>query len=627
MTNESDTYAQAEPGKAPGSTFERKKMSIKTLRKRIALVAVAALAVTGLSTVPANAAVKSSPYGNVSGIALTQTTVPAVAGASVTVTATMTYGTIAAPGGGNTRVIPFNGILESAPSGGSTTVTAGEPAAVVVCGTAVCTDDVSTNSYRVTMAATSTLTAGNTGTATFAFTPQVAGTYVMRVWHDTVAADDGATDGVYVPSTDISNTISIVVAAAAGYSNSLSTSVVTASSTGAVTGPLVAGRDDEVRVSRATGTDAGTIKVTVLNTSGAAFNGTTVEASVISGPGLVLVDTTDNTTTNGTFRSHSVELTGANVAYVHVNADGNAGTGTVQVSVKDTTTGAVLGVLSTETFYFFATVAKLTATALLSVARAGTAIGCVSTTACSQAAFADTPFVVIKAEDSAGNLVPGLTVSAVPANTAAIGSGAVGTVGIGGRATLTTRGVTTDLNGLGYYNASLTGATGAASGSKSDVTFRTQLADGSFITSNAITASVGGSISKETVALDKATYTPGEPMIVTRTAVDSSGNPVYDGQSAAAVTFSKAVGGSVAASEYIGGKKATSATAPTVFAPVVGGPFTAIFTNATTGVTATTAATVSDPAAAAMDAQFASLVAAIAKLQKAINKINKRLNR
>jgi hypothetical protein len=56
MTNESDTYAQAEPGKAPGSTFERKEMSFKTLRKRIALVAVAALAVTGLSTVTANAA-------------------------------------------------------------------------------------------------------------------------------------------------------------------------------------------------------------------------------------------------------------------------------------------------------------------------------------------------------------------------------------------------------------------------------------------------------------------------------------------------------------------------------------------------------------------------------------------
>jgi len=56
MTNESDTCAKADPGMVLGSTIERKKMSIKTLRKRIALVAVAALAVTGLSTVSANAA-------------------------------------------------------------------------------------------------------------------------------------------------------------------------------------------------------------------------------------------------------------------------------------------------------------------------------------------------------------------------------------------------------------------------------------------------------------------------------------------------------------------------------------------------------------------------------------------
>ena len=590
--------------------------------KKVSAVAVASLGLGLLSVVPAQAAVKSSPYGNVTAIALTQATVPAVAGASVSVTSTMTYATIAAPATGNTRVIPFNAILESTPSGGQTTVTAAEPAAVVVCGTAVCTDDVSTNSYRVTMAATSTLTAGNTGTATWSFTPAVAGTYVLRVWHDTVAADDGATDGVYVPSTDISNTISITVAAAAGYSNSLSTSVVTASSTGGTTGPLVAGKDDEVRVSKATTTDAGTIKVTVLNTSGAAFNGTTVEASVVSGPGLVLVDTTDNTTTNGTFRSHSVALTGANVAYVHVNADGNAGTGKVEVTVKDTTTGAVLGVLATETFYFFGEVAKLTATPLLSVARAGTAIGCVSTTACSQAAFADKPFVVIKAEDSAGNLVPGLTVTGVPATTAAIGSTAVGTVAIGGRATLSTAGVTTDLNGLGYYNASVTGATNAVSGSKSDITYRTQLADGTFVTSNAVSVSVGGAATKEVVSFDKATYAPGEPMVITRTATDSAGNPAYDGQAAAAVTFSKSVGGSVSASEYIGGKKATSATAPTVFAPALGGAFSAILTSSITGATTQASATVTDANAGlltqidALNAKIVALNALIAKIMK-----------
>ena len=39
-----------------------------------------------------------------------------------------------------------------------------------------------------------------------------------------------------------------------------------------------------------------------------------------------------------------------------------------------------------------------------------------SATTCDQAAFADTPFVVIVAKDAGGNLVPGLTVAASIAN-------------------------------------------------------------------------------------------------------------------------------------------------------------------------------------------------------------------
>jgi hypothetical protein len=597
---------------------------VKTISlKKVSAIAVASLGFGLMSVVPAQAGTLADGYGNVTAISLTQATVPAVAGAAVTVNATMTLAAITAPGGSDTRDINFRAILESTPAGGQTTVTAASPNTIVTCTTAVCTEGESTNLYKLIQGAASVVPVGATPTPTFAFNPAVAGTYVMRVWHDTVATG-AASDGVYVPSTDISNTISIVVAAAAGYSNSLSTSVVTASSTGATTGPLVAGKDDEVRVGKATGTDAGTIKVTVLNSSGAAFNGTTVEATV-SGSGLVLVDTADNTTTNGTFRSHSVSTGAGNVAYVHVNADGNAGTGTVTVTVSDTTTGAVLGVLATETFYFFGTVAKLTATSILSVARAGTAIGCVSTTACSQAAFADKPFVTIKAEDSGGNVVPGLTVEGVPLSTAVIGSSAVGTVAIGGRATLTTKGVTTDINGLGYYNASMTGATNAVSGGKTTVTYRTQLSDGTYVTSNAVDASVGGAAAKEVVSFDKTTYAAGEPMVVTRTATDSAGNPAYDGQAAAAVTFSKSVGGAVSASEYIGGKKATSATAPTVFAPALGGSFKAIMTSAITGATTTADGTVTD-GNAAIATSIASLNAKIVALNALIAKIMKRLN-
>jgi len=86
----------------------------------------------------------------------------------------------------------------------------------------------------------------------------------MTIWSD--YDNDGTLDG-----TEVYQTVAITVAAAASYSNTLSTSVVTASSTSAQTGPLVATKDDEVRVSKAVTTDAGTIKVTVLNSSSAAY--------------------------------------------------------------------------------------------------------------------------------------------------------------------------------------------------------------------------------------------------------------------------------------------------------------------------------------------------------------------
>ena len=56
MTYEKGLFAQADPGIVSGSTIERKKMSTKTIYKRIALVAVAALGAGVLSVAPASAA-------------------------------------------------------------------------------------------------------------------------------------------------------------------------------------------------------------------------------------------------------------------------------------------------------------------------------------------------------------------------------------------------------------------------------------------------------------------------------------------------------------------------------------------------------------------------------------------
>jgi hypothetical protein len=61
MTYVSARFAQADPGIVSGSTIERKKMSTKTIYKRIALVAVASLGFGVLTSVsPANAAVTGS---------------------------------------------------------------------------------------------------------------------------------------------------------------------------------------------------------------------------------------------------------------------------------------------------------------------------------------------------------------------------------------------------------------------------------------------------------------------------------------------------------------------------------------------------------------------------------------
>jgi len=610
---------------------------VKTISlKKVAVVAVASLGFGLVSVVPAFAAGEELGTGATGGTvtaitASTVTSTPTV-GADVYVKFGASLAALTASTANSADIITFKAALTSVPSGGSVATTSVLAANAVPAGTATAitvsagttptlTASSSLPQFTAVLAAQDT-TAWDAQTQTylgaFKFTPTKAGSHTLTIWAD--YDRDGTID-----QTEVYQTVALTVAAAASYSNSLSTSVVTASSTSATTGPLVAGKDDEVRVSKAVTTDAGTIKVTVLNSSGAAFNGTTVEASVTSGPGLVTVDTTDNTTTNGTYRSHSVDLTTAqNVAYVHVNADGNAGTGIVTIKIIETATGAVLGTLATETFYFFGTVAKLTATALGSVAQAGTAIGCSNASSCAQDTFANTPFVVIKAEDSAGQLVPALAVAVKATDSQVIGSSSVTAVTVAGRASLSTAGVTTDPNGLGYYNASVTGANGAASGSSTSVVYLTQLADGTYVTSNAITISVGGVAVKETVSFDKASYAPGEPMVITRTAVDAAGKPAYDGQTAAAVSFSKSVGGSVAASVYVGGKKATSATAPSVFAPALGGKFTAIMTSAITGATVTAESSVTDANAGLMT-QIDALNAKIVALNALIAKIMKKL--
>jgi hypothetical protein len=94
MTYEKGLFAQADPGIVSGSTIERKKMSTKTIYKRIALVAVAALGFGVLTSVsPASAATPAftgAAIGTEDGTTGTATAVTAVHG-TVTRTAPRTW--------------------------------------------------------------------------------------------------------------------------------------------------------------------------------------------------------------------------------------------------------------------------------------------------------------------------------------------------------------------------------------------------------------------------------------------------------------------------------------------------------------------------------------------------------
>ena len=649
MTYESVLLAQAELGIVSRSTTERKKMSTKTLRKRIALVTLVALGsgmLTSTAAFAGDVTAWTKYTANVTSINLTKATSSPTANAAVYVN--LGAVTTASGDGGATntgRVTQFRAALTSYPAGGYVTVagstnvagaSAGTPTALTggtttadatgITGAATGNSLFVAQTNNGTQVSASNITAtSSTGIGSFAFTPTVAGTYVLTVWNDGPATGATTVGNGNIDISEAQQTVSIVVAAAAGYSNSLSTSLVGASADG-TSAPLTAGLDDEVFVSKATGTDAGTIVVTVKNTSDAAFYNTTVEATV-AGSGLVLVNTTDNTTDNGLYRSHSVDLgASANVAYVHVNADGTAGKGTVTVTVKDTATGAVLGVLATETFNFFGDVAKLEATAKGSVAQAGTAQGCFHASNCAQDTWAHTPFVIVKATDAAGVLIPALSLTFKTDDANVIGAGSATAVTTAGRASLSTAGVTTDGNGLGYYNASITGATGAASGKSTTVYFRYTLADGTIIDSNKLTVAVGGAVKTVSAAFDKAAYVAGGQAILTISAKDASGNAAYDGQAflAAGSTLSSSatLGGALpTTSNWITGGKYTKST--NLFAPVTSGAFSVSGTGSDAAATAFTAsATVS---ATAVEAQITSLLAKINALAKLVAKIQKKL--
>ena len=519
--------------------------------------------------------------------------------------------------------------LSSYPSGGFQQVTASTS----------CSDGATGATYPTALDAYAsatgpTLTLGATAVATDAtaitasttacsgslsFTPTKAGDFTLTVWAD--SDGDGAID-----IGEAVQTLVITVVDKAGYSNSLSTAYIIA---GNGTTRAVAGTDAEgyVFASKTMSTaNSAAIAVAVVDSTGTAMTSGNTLTATITGVGGVVASAGNQSASqcnaSTVTRISSVTSDGQDVVYVC--ADGNAGVGTVTIQV--TNAAGATTTLATKTVSFYGAVTGISTTSSLrTIGRAGgyTLGAADGSLAARDGTEGTTPAFIVKTVDAAGG-VANIAAAGVPeiiSSDLTVVTG--GTCVLDGGASIYSSGL-----GSGFYNCNFDTALTSVSGQKATLTVRTAnpAVANAYLTTT-VDVTIGGSASTHTLTFDKSAYAPGEAMVMTWKAVDSAGNPVYDGLATPEISFNKAIGGSsqtVAASVYVGGTYATSSTRPAIFAPSSGGVFLARASAAVAGVTsqllveatvaddATTAAAnaASDAASEAIDAANAATDAA-----------------
>jgi len=602
-------FIQADFRKFLISTTERKKMSTKTLRKRIALVAVAALG-TGLLSVT-----------------------PAFAGAGTATAIAISKATESPTGTALSAGYYTSDTVRSASAVSSISVTAGKTVSLrlIAVGGTTTTDDsykiamrTATTNYGYVVAVASAPALASAGESTLAaFTaPSTAGTYYLDV---TLAKA-----GVYASATDLTTTVTMVVTAASTFSTGTSYAYANdTDTTGAVGTSTTDGVITGIKTLNAV---AGNISIQVNNADNTVCTGCSV-GGYITGSGYIAVGTAalaasavaSSVAATPVRSLTALAVNASGFASIAVFGDGTAGTGTINITVTNAAGDVVA--FTTKTVKFYGSVTKIELVKQpYKVLRAGGYTSGIKTGlgASATITLASSPAFVIKATDANGNVVGGLTFATSSyADTSIVSA-------VSYNEDTVTNDALSNWGGVGYYVFDATSATSSASGKSSKVTVRiVDPADATKYISTDVSFSIGGTVAKETISFDKSSYQPGEAMAITLKGVDSAGNPVYDNAASPAVTFSKSVGGSFGAGNYAGGKVSSTTATPSVWAPAVAGPFVATFTSGNTaGDTVTGSASVADTnaaASAATTAQIASLIAKINALASLIAKIQKKL--
>ena len=542
-------------------------MSTKTTFKRVALVAVAALGLGVLSVAPSSATI------------LTQSL--SLASATTTGTVNDTNTAVLSESFYRDNVqdsVTVTGVITSSNAANASVKLA--IAAVTDSSTSSASGYVDVVGQNTSALRLSSTNAGGTtinGTITaYLVNPTAAGTYTVTFYVQRSAA------GVALGTADTSVvTWSTVVAAKDTKPAGNSTVTVRAGATGSTTpfAGTAEGTDSAVVATRSStrGTADATVWVRLKNAAGTADESIT---AVISGEGFISASTTRGTLTALTLQNASAGVP------IYVFSNGTAGKATLTMSTPSYSLG-------TKTFTFNGLVSKLAIATDPKAQTIGRTTG----------GYSNSSWFYVAATDASGNPVSGLTPASftvTSSNPLAVASASVGAD-------------SADI-GLGEYPVTFVTATGAKSGDKSTLTISyPDPADTTGAKKLTVTQDVtlGGSVNKVTITTDKASYTPGEQMIVTVSAVDASGNPVADGRSVPTLSSNKTITGlSNVGTTFVGGKADSiardTAGAVTstyrVFAPASGGEFS-IYADYTDAAAASQRATVTATVAdAAMDA-------------------------
>jgi len=468
-------------------------MSTTTNFKRIALVAVAALGLGVLSSVPSQATLNADSV-TLSSATAAQTTAETYTATSAVVTVSFlgaqndSMSITAALTGtvSGSTALPTLQLVETASATIETYTTAASPLATRIGyygDTWTANSAVSTRAQSASAVTTAKFAVYLTTTGTAG--PTKAGTYTVKI---TPAANGNL---VLVGST--AQTLTIVVTAAAADSVTPSTTTSQAylqgvgGNLGATASSLSA--DSSVVVSKVPATPntaIAWISYVSKNAAGAAV----VESitAEITGPGTL----GDGTRVTSAGRSISVRNTDS----VTIFADGTSGVSTI--TLKGSTSGVVL---TTKTVTFFGSESTLTGTALTAIL----AVGSGNTDAVKVVA-ADSTAVKMKSLTSGVSLYAfssDTTIATVPAT-------AISNYGSTESGTVTVTGVKAGTATITFGNASTLAA--------------------STIKSTPVSVRVGSTaIASVKVAFDKASYGPGEAATVTVSLLDSTNLPVVPG--------------------------------------------------------------------------------------------------